>query len=66
MIPPSVKERLVRLQHENRRLRSQLSSGGGGSGAGGVGGGGTADSDLMQTMVDDLREREKSLEAENR
>ncbi len=57
MIPPSVKERLVRLQHENRQLRSQVK---------GLGGGGGAEADLMQTMVDDLREREKSLEAENR
>ena len=64
MIPPAVKERLVRLQHENRQLRRQQREGGGAGGGGG--GSSSADSDLMQTMVDDLREREKSLEAENR
>lgn len=57
MIPPSVKERLLRLQHENKRLKEQhrsLSSGGG------------SNDGLLQTMVDDLKEREAKLESNNR
>ena len=54
MIPPAVRERLVRLQHENKRLKSALESQQGGGG------------DVMPQLVDDLRERESKLEANNR
>ena len=46
-IPPSVKERLLRLEHENKKLRAA----------------GTAqNADLLQTMIDDLKERETHLQ----
>ena len=61
MIPPSVKERLLRLQHENKKLKAAASGGAGGSGAGG-----SSSPEVMQTMIEDLKEREKSLEGENR
>ena len=47
-IPPSVKERLLRLEHENKKLRAAT---------------GTAqNADLLQTMIDDLKERETQLQ----
>ena len=58
MIPPSVKERLLRLQHENKKLKSSVAS--------------AAPSDedktkaVLQQMVDDLKEREAKLETTNR
>ena len=61
MIPPSVKERLLRLQHENKKLKAAAA---GGAGAGGPGGANSPE--VMQTMIEDLKEREKSLEGENR
>lgn len=49
MIPSSVKERLLRLQHENKKLKSALnSSGDGGGGAG-------SNVELLQTMIEDLK-----------
>merc|ERR1719295_2414435 len=53
MIPPSVRERLVRLEHENKRLKQQQSStvnGGGG----------------MQQVVDEMKEQREKLESSNR
>lgn len=51
-IPPSVKERLLRLEHENKKLLRAA---------------GTAqNADLLQTMIDDLKERETQLQATNR
>ena len=52
-----MKERLLRLEHENKKLR-----GGGGGGAGAAGGAAGANSELLQTMVDDLKERETQLQ----
>lgn len=52
MIPQSVKERLLRLQHENKMLKSS--------------GSGTSNSNVLQSMLDDMKEREKVLEAEKR
>ena len=47
-IPPSVKERLLRLEHENKKLLRAA---------------GTAqNADLLQTMIDDLKERETQLQ----
>ncbi len=69
MIPPSVKERLLRLQHENKRLKAaaaEIAAGGGPSGSGSSISGSSGAPELLQAMVDDLREREKSLVAENR
>merc|ERR1712038_1735802 len=58
MIPPSVKERLLRLQHENKKLKASAASSP------------SADGDkskaVLQQMVDDLKEREAKLEATNR
>jgi len=58
MIPPSVKERLLRLQHENKKLKAS------------AGTSPSADGDkskaVLQQMVDDLKEREAKLEATNR
>ncbi|XP_043225527.1 protein Hook homolog 3-like isoform X1 [Amphibalanus amphitrite] len=50
--PTDVKEKLLRLQHENRQLRSQV-AGGDQEGA-------------YRAMLDDLRGRETALQAENR
>ena len=47
-IPPSVKERLLRLEHENKKLRAAGTS---------------QNADLLQTMIDDLKERETQLQA---
>ena len=48
-IPPSVKERLLRLEHENKRLRAADGT--------------SHNADLLQTMIDDLKERETQLQA---
>jgi len=53
MIPASVKERLVRLQHENKRLKASLDNHQSGG-------------DVLQQMVDDLKDREANLESSNR
>merc|ERR1711981_39783 len=58
MIPPSVKERLLRLQHENKKLKSSASA------ASSVDG--DKSKAVLQQMVDDLKEREVKLEATNR
>ena len=57
MIPPSVKERLIRLQHENKRLKANVK---------GDSGDRNLDNNVLQQMVDDLRERESRLESSNR
>ena len=51
MIPTSVKEKLLRLQHENKRLKEGYKGG---------------NNEPLQAIIDDLKEREKSLEGENR
>ena len=53
MISPSVRERLVRLEHENKRLKQQSSKS-------------TDTSGAMQQVLDDMKEREAKLEASNR
>lgn len=50
MIPSSVKERLLRLQHENKKLKSALNSANG-DGSGGSG----SNAELLQTMIEDLK-----------
>ena len=50
LIPPAIKEKILRLQAENRRLKQ----------------GQNQDEPLLQTMIDDLKERETRLEATNR
>lgn len=49
-IPPSVKERLVRLHRENKQLKAKLQ-----------GAGGEVDAAVLQSMVEDMREREEEL-----
>jgi len=46
-IPPSVRERLARLSRENKQLRSKLT--------------GTERDGVLQTMLDDMKEREEEL-----
>lgn len=59
MIPPEIKEKLLRLQHENRRLREQLEElRGGGHHGDRV--------EVLQTVIDGLQDRIHQLEAENR
>ena len=56
-IPPSVKARLLRLEKENKQLRrakSQETQAQGG------------DASVLQTMVEDMREREEELSQRNR
>eukprot|EP00088_Acartia_fossae_P044809 TRINITY_DN4781_c1_g1_i5.p1 TRINITY_DN4781_c1_g1~~TRINITY_DN4781_c1_g1_i5.p1 ORF type:complete len:676 (-),score=232.76 TRINITY_DN4781_c1_g1_i5:383-2410(-) len=55
-IPASVKERLARLQRENKQLRTKVSSGSGSSEGEAV----------LQTMIEDLKEREQELSKKNR
>ena len=50
-IPPSVKARLLRLEKENKLLKK----------AGSAGAGQEQDSSVLQTMVEDMREREEEL-----
>ncbi len=50
-IPPAIKERLLRLQHENKKLKAAAVSGGAGQGT-----------DILQSMIDDLKEREEQLQ----
>jgi len=54
-IPPSVKARLLRLEKENKLLKKARSQAGH-----------TTDSSVLQTMVEDLREREEELSNKNR
>lgn len=54
-IPPSVKARLLRLEKENKLLKKARSQAGQG-----------ADSSVLQTMVEDMREREEELSNKNR
>jgi len=56
-IPPSVKARLLRLEKENKQLKSRAATGA-------TSGGG--DSAVLQTMVDDMKEREEELNNKNR
>ena len=44
-----MKERLLRLEHENKRLRAADGT--------------SQNADLLQTMIDDLKERETQLQA---
>ncbi|XP_037087648.1 protein Hook homolog 3-like [Pollicipes pollicipes] len=53
-IPTDVKEKLLRLQHENRQLRAR------------VDGGRQDQEEAYRALLDDLRARETSLQAENR
>lgn len=50
LIPPAIKERILRLQAENKRLKH----------------GQKHEDPLLQTTIDDLKERESRLEATNR
>ena len=50
LIPPAIKERILRLQAENKRLKQ----------------GQKQEDPLLQTTIDDLKEREARLEATNR
>jgi len=54
-IPPSVKARLLRLEKENKQLKKHKSTGGNGN-----------DALVLQTMVDDMKEREEELGNKNR
>lgn len=54
-IPPSVKARLLRLEKENKLLKKARSQAGH-----------STDSSVLQTMVEDLREREEELSNKNR
>jgi protein HOOK3 len=60
MIPPSVRERLLRLQHENKKLKAS-------AGASGqpINAAAQQNVDFMQSMIDDLKERENELRAAN-
>ena len=50
LIPPAIKERILRLQAENKRLKQ----------------GQKQEDPLLQTTIDDLKEREARLETTNR
>ena len=50
LIPPAIKERILRLQAENKRLKH----------------GQKHEDPLLQTTIDDMKERESRLEADNR
>jgi len=54
-IPPSIKERLLRLQRENKQLRARTAKHGQ-----------NQDSTVLQNMVDDMKEREEELSNKNR
>jgi len=54
-IPPSIKERLLRLQRENKQLRARTAKQGQ-----------NHDSAVLQTMVEDMKEREEELSNKNR
>jgi len=54
-IPASVKERLARLRRENKQLRSKVSSSQS-----------TEGDAVLQTMIDDLKEREQEMSKKNR
>lgn len=54
-IPPSIKERLLRLQRENKQLRARTAKHGQ-----------NQDSTVLQNMVDDMKEREEELSKKNR
>ncbi|XP_059081313.1 protein Hook homolog 3-like [Tigriopus californicus] len=62
MIPPSIKERLLRLQRENKRLNVALS--GGGSSA--LLGRDSGNIQVLQSMIDTMKERSNELEDANR
>ena len=55
-IPPSVKARLLRLEKENKQLKKSR----------GLEGSKQEDSSVLQTMVEDMREREEELSQRNR
>ncbi|XP_076035650.1 hook microtubule tethering protein isoform X2 [Oratosquilla oratoria] len=55
LIPHEIKEKLARLQHENRVLKQRACEGGGGEQV-----------PLLQAMISDLQERENNLTQENR
>merc|ERR1719312_772535 len=56
-IPPSVKARLLRLEKENKQLKKYKSASAGNTGS---------DTLVLQTMVDDMKEREEELGNKNR
>jgi len=56
-IPPSVKARLLRLEKENKQLKKYKSASAGSTGS---------DTLVLQTMVDDMKEREEELGNKNR
>ncbi|KAK3861866.1 hypothetical protein Pcinc_032218 [Petrolisthes cinctipes] len=56
VVPHEVRERLIRLQHENSMLKQRAAEGGGSS----------EQVPVLQTMVSDLQERQASLTHENR
>eukprot|EP00096_Caligus_rogercresseyi_P009402 TRINITY_DN318_c1_g1_i1.p1 TRINITY_DN318_c1_g1~~TRINITY_DN318_c1_g1_i1.p1 ORF type:complete len:676 (+),score=314.36 TRINITY_DN318_c1_g1_i1:138-2165(+) len=58
-IPSNVKERILKLQRENRKLKASRKGGSGSPEEG-------SSNSILQTMVDDLKERESELQALNR
>lgn len=56
-IPPSVKARLLRLEKENKQLKKYKTASAGHSGS---------DTIVLQTMVDDMKDREEELGNKNR
>jgi len=58
MIPPEIREKLLRLEHENRRLKEQQQNGRQYSGP--------SNEEVMETVLGGLQERIDQLEAENR
>merc|ERR1712136_239751 len=57
MIPPEIREKLLRLEHENRRLREQQN---------GQQQSGPSNEEVLETVLGGLQERIDQLEAENR
>jgi len=57
MIPPEIREKLLRLEHENRRLRKQQD---------GQQHSGPSNQEVLETVLGGLQERIDQLEAENR
>ncbi|XP_071743602.1 protein Hook homolog 3 [Lepeophtheirus salmonis] len=60
-IPSNVKERILKLQRENRKLKTRLQGGEGASPDGSA-----SSTSILQTMVEDLKDREVELQSLNR